>query len=73
MTTSTRSFLREFAAHKARARRGETVRILDRGTEFVFTAVMPRTGLVGCSKGRIRIVGDLTAPTLAAEAWRPGL
>lgn len=74
MKTSTREFLREFAAHKARARRGETVRIQDREGEYVFMAVSAgRKSLLGCAKGKVTIAADLTATTLPATAWKPDL
>lgn len=73
MTTNTRRFLREFATFKARARRGETVRITDKEGEFVFTAAASRKSLLGAAKGRLVIRADLTKPTLAPGSWRPSL
>lgn len=74
MITTTRSFLRDFAAFKARARGGETVRIKDREGEYLFTAAsLKRRSLLGVAKGRIRTQADLTQPTLGESDWRPGL
>ena len=73
MVTNTRSFLRGFAAAKARARRGETVRVLDKEGEFLFTAATPRRSLLGAAKGKILLHADLTQPTLPDADWRPSL
>lgn len=73
MITNTREFLRQFAAFKAKARRGETVRIRDKEGDFVFAISSPRRSLIGAARGKIAIHGDLTGPTLAAEAWKPSL
>ena len=73
MTTNVRTFLREFAGCKARARKGETIRIKDKEGDFLFTCSSPRKSLLGCAKGRIIIVGDLTEPTLPTQAWKPSL
>jgi hypothetical protein len=73
MTTNTRNFLREFAAFKARARKGETVRIKDREGEFHFTAAAPRKSLLGAARGQAVFHDDLTKPTLGVDAWKPSL
>ena len=73
MVTNVRTFLREFAAFKARARKGETVRVQDRGGVFVFRADVPRKSLLGAARGRITIRGDITRPTLKADAWKPSV
>jgi hypothetical protein len=71
METNVRTFLREFPRFKARARRGETVKIKDRSGEFIFSASSAprRQSLLGCLKGRIRIRGDLTRPTSSDSEW----
>lgn len=73
MTTNTRRFLREFTTFKARARKGETVRISDKEGVFLFTAASTRKSLLGAAKGRLVIRGDLTLPTLPNKGWRPSL
>lgn len=73
MTTNVRTFLREFATFKAKARRGETVRINDGEGEFVFTAVHARKTLLGAGKGKITFHGDISKPTLPNSAWKPSL
>ena len=73
MTTNVRTFLREFAAFKAKARRGETVRINDGEGEFVFTAVHARKTLLGAGKGKITFHEDISKPTLPNSAWKPSL
>jgi hypothetical protein len=73
MVTNVRDFLRNFAALKSKARRGETIRVKDREDEFVFTATKPRKSLLGAAKGRIAIHDDLTKPTLRNEDWQPSL
>ncbi len=73
MVTNVRSFLRDFTRFKARARRGETVRVQDKAGEFLFTAATPRRSLLGAAKGRISLHDDLTRPTLAADDWKPSL
>ncbi len=73
MKTNVRTFLREFATFKAKAMRGETVRINDGKGEFVFTAVHARKTLLGACKGKFRVVGDITGPTLPNSAWKPSL
>jgi len=73
MPTTVRTFLREFASFKARARRGETVRVHDKEGEFLFTAAAARKSLIGAARGKIAFRGDLTQPTLAADNWKPSL
>ena len=73
MTTNVRTFLRDFTTFKARARRGERVRILDREGEFVFSAAVARKSLLGAARGKIMIHGDLTKPTLRKTGWKPTL
>lgn len=71
--TNTRNFLRDFSAIKARARRGQTVRIKDKEGEFIFAAAVPRKSLLGAAKGRLVVHTDLSQPTLSNEEWRPSL
>lgn len=73
MQINTRTFLREFASIKARARKGEVVRVKDKEGEFLFTASAPRKSLLGAAKGKIRIKADLTKPTLSSGDWKPSL
>ena len=73
MPTTVRTFLREFAAFKARARRGETVRVHDKEGEFLFTSAATRKSLLGAARGKIILRGDLTQPTLTADNWKPSL
>jgi hypothetical protein len=73
MITNVRTFLRDFTTFKARARRGETVRVQDKEGEFVFAASLPRKSLLGAARGKIAFHGDLTKPTLTGDAWRPSL
>ena len=73
MKTNVRTFLREFAAFKARARRGETVMIEDREGRFHFTAVGARKTLLGSGRGKLTIKGDIVGPTLKNSAWKPSL
>jgi hypothetical protein len=73
MITNTRGFLRDFAACKARARKGEAVRVQDKEGEYLFTASAPRKSLLGAAKGKIVFHGDLTKPTLTDESWKPSL
>jgi len=73
MTTNVRTFLRNFAAFKARARRGETVRVQDKEGEFVFAAAVPRKSLVGAARGKIVFHADLTKPTLSNDNWKLSL
>ncbi len=73
MVTNTRTFLRSFISFKARARRGETVRVQDKEGVFLFTAASPRKSLLGAAKGKIAFHDDLTKPTLPNESWSPSL
>ncbi len=73
MQTNTRSFLRDFAAMKAKARNGQVVRVKDKEGEFLFTAASTKTSLLGAAKGKIRITADLTKPTLSGDNWKPSL
>lgn len=73
MKINVRTFLREFATYKAKAMRGEIVRINDGKGEYVFTAVRARKTLLGSGKGKITFHGDLTKPTLPNSAWKPSL
>jgi hypothetical protein len=73
VTTNVRTFLRDFTTFKAKARRGERVRILDREGEFIFTAATPQKSLLGAGRGKIVIRGDLTKPTLGRRGWKPSL
>lgn len=73
MTTNTRTFLRDFAAFKARARKGGTIRVQDKEGEFLFTAAQIRKSLLGAAKGKIVCHDDLTEPTLANGGWKPSL
>jgi hypothetical protein len=73
MVTNTRGFLRDFAACKAKARKGEAVRVQDKEGEYLFTAVAPRKSLVGAAKGKIVFHDDLTKPTLTDDSWKPSL
>jgi hypothetical protein len=73
MVTTTRAFLRSFSAFKARARKGETVRVQDREGEFLFTAATAKRSLLGAAKGKIAFHDDLTRPTLPNESWQPSL
>jgi len=73
MPINTRNFLRNFSAVKARARKGEAVRVQDKEGEYLFTALAPRKSLLGAVRGRIVIHGDITKPTLAGDHWRPSL
>jgi hypothetical protein len=73
MTTNVRTFLRDFTTYKAKARRGETVRVQDRDGEYLFTSLAPRKSLVGAAKGKITLRGDLTKPTLPESDWKPSL
>jgi len=75
VTTNVRTFLRDFSRLKAKAIQGETVKIQDRGQEFIFVAVgpAPRKSLLGSAQGKIAVRGDLTVPTLPDEAWQPSL
>jgi hypothetical protein len=67
MIINTRNFLRSFTTYKAKARRGETVRVRDKNFEFLFTAAVPHKSLIGSARGKIGFKGDLTKPTLPNE------
>jgi hypothetical protein len=71
--TNTRTFLRSFTAFKAKARRGETVRLSDGAAIFIFRLETEGKSLIGAAKGKIKCRGDLTKPTLPAAAWKPSL
>jgi hypothetical protein len=71
--TSVRTFLRDFTIFKAKARKGETVRVQDKEGEFVFSAAVPRKSLLGAAKGNIVFHGDMTQPTLATDRWKTSL
>lgn len=73
MITNVRTFLRDFTTFKARARKGDTVRVQDKEGEFLFTAATPRKSLLGAAKGKIAFHGDLTKPTLPDNGWKPSL
>jgi len=73
MTINVRTFLRQFPTYKAQARRGGTVLFRDKEGEFLFTAVGARRTLLGVARGRIKIHGDLTQPTLDPGSWKPSL
>ncbi len=73
MTTNVRTFLREFAAFKAKARRGGTVRIRDKEGEFLFIASGSRHTLLGAARGKISFKEDLVRPTLKLGDWKPSL
>ena len=47
MIVNVRTFLRDFSAIKARARKGETVRVKDKDGEFLFTGGCPTQTIVG--------------------------
>jgi len=71
--TNTRNFLRDFTSFKAKARKGETVRVKDKEGSFLFTAATPRKSLLGAAKGKIVFHDDLTKPTLPNDSWKPSL
>jgi hypothetical protein len=73
MKTNTRTFLRSFTTFKAKARKGEIVRVQDKEGEFLFTAATPRRSLLGSAAGKIAFHDDLTKPTLADAEWNPSL
>jgi hypothetical protein len=73
METNTRNFLRDFTSFKAKARKGETVRVQDKEGCFLFTAATPRKSLLGAAKGKIVFHADLTKPTLPNDSWKPSL
>jgi hypothetical protein len=67
MKVTSRAFQRDFARMKAKARAGETVRILAGAEEFVFQAAKPRTWQ-GALKGKAKIKGDLFSTGLSWES-----
>ena len=71
MITNTRNFLRSFTTYKAKARKGETVRVQDKDFEYLFTAAVPQKTLIGSVRGKIGFKGDLTKPTLPNEGLKP--
>lgn len=73
MVTNTRGFLRNFATCKAKARKGEAVRVQDKEGEYLFTSAAPRKSLLGAARGKIVFHDDLTKPTLTDESWKPSL
>lgn len=73
MTTNVRTFLREFPTFKARARKGDTVRIRDKEGEFLFTAAGARHTLLGAARGKIAFHGDIVKPTPGGGGWKPSL
>ena len=73
METNTRNFLRDFITIKAKARKGETVRVRDKEGWFLFTAATPRKSLLGVAKGKIVFHDDLSKPTLPNDSWKPSL
>ncbi len=73
MVTNVRTFLRDFTTFKAKARKGETVRVKDKEGVFLFSADAPRKSLLGAAKGKILFHADLTKPTLKNESWKPSL
>lgn len=73
MVTHLRTFLREFAAFKAKARKGETVRVQDKEGVVLFSADAPRKSLLGVVRGKITMHDDLTQPTLKSDDWKPSL
>lgn len=73
MQTNTRNFLRDFTSMKAKARKGEVVRVKDKEGEFLFTASSARKSLLGAAKGKIHLKDGLTRPTLRNNEWQPSL
>ena len=73
MITNVRTFLRDFTTFKAKARRGQTVRVQDKEGEFVFSAAGLRKSLLGAARGKITFHSDLTQPTLPNDSWKPSL
>ncbi len=73
METNTRTFLRDFTAIKAKARKGETVRVRDKEGWFLFTAAASKRSLLGAARGKIVFHDDLSKPTLPSDAWKPSL
>jgi len=71
--TNTRNFLRDFATIKAKARKGDTVRVQDKEGEFLFISASPRRSLLGAARGKILIHADLTKSTLRNDGWKPSL
>lgn len=69
MTTKVRSFLRTSETDKARALRGETLRLRDEKGGYLGTGAPARKTLLGAARGKITIRGDLTQPTLTARDW----
>jgi hypothetical protein len=69
MKVTSREFQRNFAGMKAKAARGEIVRILSRGEEFVFQAVRTRTWQ-GALKGKARIKGKIFRTGLDWDSLR---
>jgi len=67
MVSNVRTFLREFSTFKAKASRGETVRVRDKQGEFLFTAAVHRKSLLGAARGKIVFRSDLTEPTLGND------
>jgi len=68
MITNVRTFLRDFTTFKARARKDETVRVLDNEGEFVFSAVGSRKSLLGTARGKITFHGDQFDRIITATA-----
>lgn len=73
MVVNVRTFLRDFASAKAKARKGVTVRVKDKEGEFLFTSAQPRRSLLGVATGKMVIHADLTKPTLPPGGWKPSL
>jgi len=73
MQTNVRNFLRDFAAIKARAQKGEIIHVIDREGEFLFASATRKRSLLGASKAKLLVHGDITGPTLSTEAWKPSL
>jgi len=69
MKLTSRDFQRNFARMKAKAARGEIVRIFSGGEEFVFQAVRPKTWQ-GALKGKARIKGEIFSTGVDWEASR---
>ncbi len=68
MITNVRTFVRDFAALRERARLGEIIHIRDGAEGYVFQATKTNRSLLGAANGRIRIHADLTKPTLKVDA-----
>jgi len=73
MVTNTRNFLRAIASFKAKARKGETIRVQGREGEFLFTAATSPRSLLGSAKGKIIFHDELATPTLENDDWSPSL